>query len=63
MFSNYNEFMLIADKTAYIYRENGETFDGMANFYDLKKAGVLLKRFDEMWEHSTQDSNLRKMHL
>ena len=60
-FNAYNECMMLADAVGYIHRENGERFEGTANFKDLRYSRILLKQFEEMWEMATPDPNFRKM--
>jgi len=60
-FNAYNECMMLADAAGYIHRENGERFEGTANFKDLRHSRILLKQFEEMWEMATLDPNFRKM--
>lgn len=60
-FNAYNECMMVADATGYIHRENGERFEGTANFKDPRHSKILLKQFEEMWEMATPDPNFRKM--
>jgi len=58
---DYNECMMVADATGYILRENGERFEGTANFKDLRHSKNLLTQFADMWELATPDPNFRNM--
>ena len=60
-FSEYNECLMVADAIGYIHRENGERFEGTANFKDLRLSKNLLNQFEEMWELATPDPNFRQM--
>ncbi len=60
-FDEYNECLMVADATGYIHRENGERFEGTANFKDLRQSKNLLNQFEEMWEMATPDPNFRQM--
>lgn len=60
---DFNESLFVADSTAYLYRNNAERFDGLLNFKDKRKCKVLLDVFEEMWERSTPDPNLRRLSL
>jgi len=61
LFDKYNECMMVADATGYIHRDNGERFEGTANFKDLRHSKNLLTQFVEMWEQATPDPNFRQM--
>jgi hypothetical protein len=60
-FSGFNECLMVADATGYIHRENGERFEGTANFKDLRLSKNLLIQFAEMWEQAAPDPNFRNM--
>ncbi len=62
-FDDYNEFLILADTTAYIHRKNGERYEGTVNFKDRRQANSYLRQFNEMWDLSLPDPNLRKMML
>lgn len=60
---DFNESLFVADNTGYIYRINAERFEGNINFNDKRKSKTLMDVFEEMWNRSTPDSNLRKLSL
>lgn len=62
-YKSFNESLFVADNTAYIYRNNSDRFDGTLSFNDRRKAKVFMDVFEEMWNRSTPDPNLRKMTL
>ncbi len=60
---HFNESLLVGDRTGYIYRNSSERFDGNLNFNDKRKSKALMDVFEEMWNKSTADPNLRRMSL
>lgn len=60
---DFNEAMLIADRTGYIHRSMSDRYEGGADFHDPATATDLLRRFDELWEHGQPDPNFRRLHL
>lgn len=62
-YRNYNEAFLIADETGLIHRKLADRYTGMANFNNPLEARNLAKFFDEVWEKSEPDPELRRLHL
>ena len=62
-FNNYNEFLLVADETAYLHRNSSARYEATANFNDRKQSKLYLDNFMTMWNMSGQDPNLRQMNL
>lgn len=62
-YNQFNESLLVADKTGFILRLNAERFEGKVNFNDKRQSKVLLDKFEEMWGKAKPDPNLRQMHL
>lgn len=61
--TDFNEALFITDNTGYVHRPNTERFEGVVNFNDKRQSKYLLHKFDEIWERSTPDSNMRHMHI
>ena len=62
-FNSFNESLFIADRTGYIHRNSAERYEGTLNFNDKRLSKILTDQFDEMWEKSVQDPNLKRVHL
>jgi hypothetical protein len=62
-FDDYNAAFLLVDEAGVIYRRHSDTFEGIVNFNDPRKAQELGRQFDEMWQTATPDPNLRRAHL
>lgn len=60
---NNDEEYVVFDKTAWLRRETDFRFDSKLTFSDRYSCRKLLKKFDEYWEESTPDVNLRKLNL
>jgi hypothetical protein len=55
-------FMLI-DTKACLYCPNHSRYQGLAEFNAPARVRDLKQNFDEIWAHSTQDINTRRLHL
>ncbi|MCZ6526007.1 MAG: hypothetical protein O6928_05540 [Gammaproteobacteria bacterium] len=62
-YSNFNEALFITDSTGYVHRQNIERFEGIVNFNDKRQSKYLLQKFDDIWEKSAPDSNMRQLHI
>jgi hypothetical protein len=62
-YKHFNESLFVADRTGYVYRNSAERFEGSLSFNDKRKAKVFMNVFDEMWNRSTADPNLRRISL
>lgn len=58
-----NHAFFVADETGYISRQQADRYAGVANFYDRLTARDLVGFFNEVWERSQQDSQLRRLYL
>lgn len=59
----FNQAMLIADRTGYIYQQLADRYEGLGDFSDRGRAGELLRSFDLLWEKAVPDPNLRRLHI
>jgi hypothetical protein len=62
-YDGFNESLFIADSTGYIVRTTAGRYEGNLNFNDRRAAGILRRKFEEMWERSRQDANLKRVSL
>ena len=62
-YRNYNEAFLIVDETGLMHKKLADRYEGMVNFNDSLEARNLAKFFDEVWEKSDPDPELRRLHL
>ena len=60
---DFNQAMLIADRTGYIHQQLSDRYEGIADFSNRARAGELLRTFDLLWEKAVPDPNLRRLHL
>lgn len=60
---DFNEAMLVVDRSAYIHRLLSDRYEGRADFNDPNAVVDLLRRFDTVWEHGEIDPNFRALHL
>jgi len=59
----YGAAILLVDDAGYIYKHHGDSFQGQANFNDKLKVRELSKAFDESWERSKSDTELRRLYI
>lgn len=57
-----NMFMLI-DTNAYLYCPNAERYMGRASSHAPADVRDMQQSFDEIWNHSKQDINTRRLHI
>lgn len=62
-FNSYNEFLVVADETAWLHRNSAARYEATANFNDRKQAKLYLDGFTTMWNLAAPDPNLRTMKL
>jgi len=62
-FAEHPESFLIADQIGYLHRRLHERYEGSANFNDSQRARLLGRFFDEVWEVSEADSQLRALSI
>ena len=54
---------LIADNAGFCHKHAGNLYNGQFNFNDKLKARDLIKSFDEAWEHSRIDPEMRRLFI
>ena len=62
-YKSFNEALLVADNSGYLYRESTERYKGKVNFNGKRESKHLLDAFNTMWESAKPDANLRRMHI
>lgn len=62
-YREHPEAFLIADASGILHRKYRDRYEGIANFRAPNQARMLLQLFDEIWEHSAQDPELRRLHI
>ena len=54
---------MIVDDVGIIRRAHNDRFEGLAEFNNPGEARLLLKRFNDAWERSQPEPELRRLHL
>ena len=54
---------LVADGRGYLYRSLAIQYEGEADFNNPYRAKELSREFEEIWQHSQPDPNLRQLHI
>lgn len=62
-YKSYNEAFSLFDGKGVIYLRYADRYDGFANFDRPRLVTELSNFFNEVWEHSTPDSNLRRLYI
>ena len=62
-YKTYNEAFSLYDGKGVIYLRHADRYEGMANFDRPRLVTELSNKFNEIWEHSVQDPNLRRLNL
>ena len=62
-YKEYNQAFMIFDQRGVIRRQLADRFDGIARFNDPMEARNLGAFFDEVWEASQPDPNLRRLYI
>jgi len=60
---DFNEAMLLADRTGYVHRRFSDRFEAAANFNDRRTSAALGERFDELWDRGVPDPEFRRLHI
>ena len=62
-YREYNEAYMVFDERGIIKRRYADRYEGIANFNDPIQARELLTLFNEIWNISEPDPNLRRLHI
>lgn len=62
-YKSYNEAFSVYDGKGIIYLRYADRYEGIANFNRPRLATELSNFFNEVWERSVPDSNLRRLHV
>lgn len=62
-YREYNEAYMVFDERGIIKRRYADRYEGIANFNDPRQAQELISFFNEIWNVSETDPNLRRLHL
>ena len=63
VYQDFDETVFIADSTGYLHRLYTNRYEAKVNFNDKRVARYMVKEFDEMWDKSVQDINLRQLSI
>jgi hypothetical protein len=62
-YKDYTSAFMLADSTGVIFRQFAGSYSAVVNYKDPLQARNLLKFFDEAWELSEADPQVRRLHL
>ncbi len=62
-YRSHNEAFMVFDEHGVIRRQLADRYEGIASFNDANQARHLLNFFNEVWEVSEADPNLRRLHI
>lgn len=62
-YKSHNEAFSLYDGKAVIYLPHSDRYEGFANFNRPRLATELSNFFNEVWERSEPDANLRRLHI
>ena len=62
-YKSYNEAFSLFDGKGVVYQRYADRYEGFANFNRPRLVTELTNFFNEMWEYSVPDSNLRRLHI
>lgn len=60
---DYHSGFVIVDQQALLFREFDGRYEGVWNRYEPFRARELLRYFDEVWAHSVEDPDLRRLDI
>lgn len=60
---DHPENFLLADRTGFLHRRLPDRYQGDAGFNNPRRCDLLGRFFDEVWEKSEPDSELRALHI
>jgi hypothetical protein len=53
----------VADETGLVFRKQAHRYEGIVNFNDRGRCRQVLSDFNDSWEKSAPDPELRRLHL
>jgi hypothetical protein len=62
-YKDYISAFMLTDENGVTFRQFGDRYEAEANYNDPALAGNLLRLFTEVWEMSTPDPQLRRLHI
>ena len=62
-YKSYSEAFALFDERGVVYQRYNDRYEGLANFNRPRLAAELTSFFNEVWEHSEPDANLRRLHI
>ncbi len=62
-FRRHNQAFMVFDERGIISRQYADRYEGVANYNDASEAKQLSAFFNEVWELSQPDPNLRRLHI
>ena len=62
-YKDFNESFVTADKTGYLHNQQSDLYDGVVSFNDPIRCSELNKTFNEIWDRSVEDPNLRQLKI
>ena len=62
-YADLRETFLVADELGYLYRTVADRYEAQASFRDRKRARELTRYFEEIWQRSEPDPQLRRLSL
>ena len=62
-FENHLQAFMTVDETGTIYRKYADRFEGIVNFSNPRKAREMNKLFDEIWDRSHVDTEMRSLNI
>ncbi len=62
-YSDRKETFMVVDGTGYFHRLRPSRYEGQARFRDPLKSRELINLFDEIWQRSHGDRQLRRVHI
>ena len=62
-YKSFNEAFCLYDERGVIYLRYADRYEGLANFDRPRLASELTSFFNEVWEHSVPDVNLRRLNI
>lgn len=63
MFREYNQAFMVVDDRGYIHRPHADRYEGSASFNDPLRVVELTQYFNQVWEHSQPDPNIRRLSI